>query len=409
MTVPQQAAPPAAAANRLRLGIAGFGVQGSRLAAAAAAVQGVEVTAVADVYDARLARARELFGDALFATRDYRALLARDVDAILIATPDHHHAAMARQSIAAGKDTYVEPPLAHTAQDAAALAEAAAAGGRVCYCGSGRSGSPILAKAKAVVASGRIGRVAAAVLRWGTSGAVDAWQTSFPPDASPESIDFTSFLGAAPAVDFDLKRFFRWRGYWDYGGGLAAARFAPMLAEIHELLALPKPARITAGGALQRWKDGRETPDVLTAVVDYADGPTVTLSATLCGAAPPTIELFGADAALVIEERGLSIRPVASNEAYGEMANTLPREYRDWYYMMHGMSNQGQLRAAPEPAATSETYDLPEHAAPPLSAQLTAFVNAVRTRSAAGAPLQVAADAAAVADRINVAYRTTFR
>ena len=405
MTAAPQAAPRGPAANRLRLGIAGFGMQGARLAAAAAAIQGVEIAAVADVYTSRLARAKEIAGDSLVAGRDYRALFQQGVDAVIVATPDHLHAPIAQQALAAGKDVYIEAPLAHTSQEAAAIVKTASDQRRICYCGSGRTGSPLLAKARAIVASGRLGAVTAASVKWGTAGAVDAWQLSFPPDASPDSIDFHAFLGTAPPRPFDLKRFFRWRSYWDYGGGLAADRLAPLVADLHGLLNLAAQPQLVAGGGLHRWKDGRETPDVLSAIADYAGGPTVTLSATLNGTMPAAIEVCGTDASMIVETRRLSVRSAPAAEAYGEMANTLPREYRDWYYMMHGMSNQGQVRSAVDLSATAEDYDLPDGGTSPLAAQLNEFVNAVRTRVAPAAALQAAADAAAIADRINAAYR----
>lgn len=406
MSAAPQAAPRGPAANRLRLGIAGLGVQGARIAAAAATLQGVEVAAVADVYISRLARATEIAGGTVKTFRNFPALIDQNIDAVIVAAPDHLHAPIALAALAAGKDVYVEPPLAHTAREAVAIVRAAADYGRVCYCGSGRSSSPLLSRARAIVASGRLGAITAASVRWGTAGAVDAWQISFPPDASPESIDYAAFLGPAPPRPFDLKRFFRWRGYWDYGGGLAADRFAPLLAELHGLLPLAAAPRIVAAGGLRRWKDGRETPDVLSAIADYPGGPTLTLAATQNGTAMPrVIEIFGADATLVLEERRLSIRSAPADEPYGEMANTLPREYRDWYYMMHGMTSQGQVRATVDLAATTEDYDLPDGGMSPLSGQLNEFVAAVRSRVAPAAALQAAADAAAIADRINTAYR----
>jgi predicted dehydrogenase len=251
-----------------------------------------------------------------------------------------------------------------------------------------------------------LGRVSAASGFWGTTGAVDAWQTSFPPDASPETIDFKAFLAQAPPRDFDLKRFFRWPAYWDYGGGLAASRFVPLLADLQSLLGLRTPSRVVAGGRLHRWKDGRETPDVLTAVLDYATGPTVTLSASLNGAGMPrSIQVFGSDATLVLEDQHLIVRPDAGTEQYGEMANTLPKEYRDWFYMMHGMSNQGQIRSGVNLAEPALEYTVPQGAPSVIAGQLNDFITAVRTRVSPAGSAQLPADAADAAQLINAAYR----
>ena len=411
MTSAQQRTSRGPAASRVRLGVVGFGVQGAKLASAAAAIAGVDVTAVADAFDARLERARELFGDACLAVRDYRTILdRRDIDAIIVATPDHLHVPAALQAIDAGKDVYIEAPLSHTEEQGSALRAAASRSDRVIACASELFAAGLLAKARDIVASGRLGPVTRIAASWGTSSAVAAGQTSFPPDASPDTIDFNAFLAHAPRRDFDLKRFFRWRGYWDYGGGLAASRFAPLLAAADELLELKMASRIVAGGGLHRWKDGRETPDVLAAVLDYAEGPTVTLSATLNGAAArSSIRVEGSDASLVLDDRHLMVETATPAEAYSDMAETLPRGYRDWYYMMHGMSNQGQIRMPPDVAAGVEEFPVPDGAVPSIAAALADFVAAVRTRTRSNGALERAARAAATAHRINIAYRDQLR
>ncbi len=394
-------------AARTRLAIIGFGAQGVRLAgmAAAGGALGVEIVAVADLYDGRLLRAKELLGEKLETTRDYRTILDRkDVDAVVIATPDHWHAALCREAAAAGKDVYCETPVTHALDEGAAIQTAVDGAKRVVQVGGAWINSPLFDRAREIINSGKLGTVTLVSGAWDTASAIDAWQFPFPPDASPESVDFKTFLGAAPARDFDLHRFFRWQRYWDYGTGLAGERFVPQLTAIHWLLGCGAPVRASASGGIQRWKDGRQVPDVFAASFDYSEGFTVNLTASQAGGRRPReLQVVGTDGTMTIDFRQLKVYPEPVLEPYTDVGEAWPKNYRDWFYMMHGLGNQGQPRT-PEMVQVSERYELPEGVGGP-AAHLTDFVNSIRSRQQPRESLQLALTAATGAHLANETYR----
>ena len=231
---------------------------------------------------------------------------------------------------------------------------------------------------------------------WDSSGSVAAWQAPFPPDASADSIDFAAFDDSGRP--FDPHRFFRWRCYRDYGSGLAGARFAPQLTAVHWLLGASAPIDVSASGALLRWRDGRDVPDTLQAFLTYPEGFVVALSSSLNGVSSRTLDMIGTDGTLSIHERGITVSSDPQVERYPDVGETWPKEYRDWFYMMHGMTPQGQVRGLPAPERTSERIELPPDALVP-PAHLIEFVDCVRTRRQPKESLDIALNAAEAAIR----------
>ena len=397
------ARPSGPAANRVRVGIIGMGRQGLAIARAVPAVPGLEVVAAADLYDGRLSRAGEILSDTVTRGRDWRPMLDRkDLDAVIVATPDHLHARVATAALQAGKDVYCECPIVHRPDEGESLVRLAAAQNCVLQGGGGWISSPVFAAARELIVSGRLGKVTLVRGTWDSSTSLGAWRTPFPPDASPESIDYAAFAGGA----FDPARFFRWRCYRAYGSGLAGARFAPQLTAIHWLLGASKPSRVAATGALVRWRDGREVPDTMHASLDYSDGFTVVLSATQAGGNCRELSLVGTEATLSLDDRGFWIDADRHAEPYADVAESWPKNYRDWFYMMHGMTPQGQVRGTPAPEPSRERFDVPQPTVP-AAAHLTEFVDAIRTRRAPSETADLAAGAASAAAAIDDAASGT--
>ncbi len=256
--------------DRVRLATIGMGIQGLNDTRTALRVPGVELVAVADVYQGRLDRTNELFGSDVVTTRDYRAVIERpDVDAVLIATPDHWHLPMATAAMVAGKDVYVEKPMVRSPADGRELVDAERKTGRILQVGSQRVSSILYEKARQLMAEGSIGDLNLVEAWWDRNSAIGAWQYTIPPDASPETIDWDRFLGSAPSRPFEPIRLFRWRNYRDYGTGVAGDLFVHLFSGMHHILGANGPTRIYASGGLRHWHDGRDVPDVLLGIYDY--------------------------------------------------------------------------------------------------------------------------------------------
>ncbi|HXF26616.1 MAG TPA: Gfo/Idh/MocA family oxidoreductase [Bryobacteraceae bacterium] len=231
---------------------------------------GVKLLAVSDIYDGRLERAKERWGSDIFTTRDYREVLAKpEIDAIIIGTPDHWHSRITIDALNAGKDVYCEKPMVHALEEGPKVIEAQQRTGHILQIGSQYASSVIYQKAQDLLAQKAIGELNSVEAWLDRNTAIGAWQYSIPPDATPERIDWDRFLGNAPKVPFEPVRLFRWRNYKDYGTGVAGDLFVHLLTGLHFATGSLGPERVYATGGLRFWKDGRDVPDVMLALLDY--------------------------------------------------------------------------------------------------------------------------------------------
>jgi predicted dehydrogenase len=259
-----------AANDRIRFATIGMGGMGSGDTRYALAQPGVELAGVCDIYDGRLARAKEIYGNNIFTTRDYREVLARkDVDVVIVATPDHWHALISIAAMEAGKDVYCEKPMVQKIEEGKQVMAAERRTGRMFQVGSQYVTSLVYQKAKQLIAAGAIGQLNMVEAWLDRNTAMGAWQYSLPPDASPANVDWDRFLGSAPKRPFEPVRLFRWRNYQDYGTGVAGDLFVHLLSGLHIATGSAGPDRVMASGGLRYWKDGRDVPDVMLAVLDY--------------------------------------------------------------------------------------------------------------------------------------------
>jgi len=268
--------------ERVQFATIGFGIQGQSDTGSALRVPGVRLAAVADVYDGRQALAKERVGKDVFTSRDYREVLARpDIQAVIIATPDHWHSQIAIDAMKAGKDVYCEKPMTQTVEEGHKVIATARETSRIVQVGSQRVSSIVYAKARELYRGGAIGRLNLVEAWINRNSPLGAWQYSIPPDASLQTIDWDRFLGRAPKRPFEPVRLFRWRNYRDYGTGIPGDLFVHLFTGIHFVLDSVGPTRATVSGGLCHWDDGRDVPDVMVALYDYpqtSTHPAFTLS-----------------------------------------------------------------------------------------------------------------------------------
>jgi predicted dehydrogenase len=269
---------PIAANDHIQIALIGAGIQGQGDTKNAVQVPGVKLVAVADCYDGRLAHSKELWGDGIFTTRNYQEILARkDIDAVIVATPDHWHKQAAVDAMKAGKDVYCEKPMIHRYADGPEMIETARSTGRILQVGSQRVSSLIYLKAKELLAAGAIGQLNMVTARWDRNSTMGAWSYTVPPDASPETCDWPRFLGSAPKIPFNAEQFFQWRKWKAYGTGVAGDLFVHLFSGTHFITGSHGPTRGYATGGLRFWKDGRDVPDVMLGLFDYREGFNLSL------------------------------------------------------------------------------------------------------------------------------------
>ncbi|GAB4359344.1 MAG: hypothetical protein OHK0021_03560 [Bryobacter sp.] len=261
--------------DKIRIGCIGIGNMGLGDAKASTSVPGVELVAAADIYTGRLERAKEVFGKQLFTTRDYREILARpDIDAVIVATPDHWHAQQASEALLAGKHVYCQKPMVQKPEDGHQVIAAEKKSGKILQVGSQRVSNVLYQRLREVIKEGKIGEIRMIEAYYDRNSALGAWQYVIPYDASPQTVDWDRFLGSAPKRPFEPIRLFRWRNYQDYGTGIAGDLFVHLFSGIHFVMDSMGPERVFATGGTYYWKDGRDVPDLMIGLYDYPETKT---------------------------------------------------------------------------------------------------------------------------------------
>src|SRR3954447_12235067 len=323
--------------DRLRVALIGNGIQGNGDARTSVAA-GAEMVACADVYEGRLTRAKETWGSHIFTTRDYREVLARkDVDAVIIAVPDHWHRQMSIDAMNAGKDVYCEKPMVQLVEEGHDVINAEKRTGRILQVGSQRVSSVVYQKAKDLIEAGAIGEINLVEAWVHRNSAIGAWQYSIPPDASPATVDWDRFLGRAPKRPFQPVRLFRWRNYRDYGTGVGGDLFVHLFSGIHFILGANGPTRVYTTGGIRYWKDGRDVPDVMLGLYDYqARGkyPAFNLSLRVDFKDGATenqgFRFIGSEGILTIGQ-GVTLSKAPNEAEPGHTADTFSKAMRDEY------------------------------------------------------------------------------
>jgi predicted dehydrogenase len=256
--------------DKVNIAVIGLGIQGCSDLSYAIKVPGVKLVAGCDLYAGRLEHLKELYGNDIFTTKSYSEILDRkDVDAVIIATSDHWHDRITIEALNKGKHVYVEKPMVHKLEEGAAVIATQKKSGKALIVGSQPVSSIVTLKAKELFEQQIIGDLILVETWNDRSSSNGAWQYSIPTDAKNNTVDWEKFIGDAPKVAYDPVRFFRWRNYQDYGTGVAGDLFVHLFSALHTITSSKGPVRGYATGGLRFWKDGRDVPDIITALYDY--------------------------------------------------------------------------------------------------------------------------------------------
>jgi len=258
--------------DKIRIATIGMGIMGNVDTDSALRVPGVELVAACDLYKGRLARVKEKYGSNVYTTQDYRELINRkDIDAVIIATSDNWHSRITVDALNSGKAVYCEKPVVHKINQGLEVIAAQKKTGKTMQVGSQRVSSIVYAKAKELYKAGSIGKLNCIEASFDRQDALGAWEYTMPTDGSPQTVDWDRYVEGMTKMSWDPKKFFWWRNYRDFGTGVAGDLFVHLLSGIHLMTDSVGPKTIFASGQLCYWKDGRDVPDVMTAIMHYPE------------------------------------------------------------------------------------------------------------------------------------------
>jgi len=358
--------------DRVRIGAIGTGGRGQYLLSQLKLAEQNDIVACCDVYEPRRLEAKSKYatGDALLYL-DYREILDRkDIDAVVIGTPDHWHVPITIASVRAGKDVYCEKPVTHSIEEGAGLIAAVRDSKRVVQIGLQQRSWEHFAQARQEILAGRLGQVTMIRTYW--------FQNHIPsmgrvPSFDMSKLDWKRFLGSASDRPFDPDQFGNWRWYWDFGGGAMTDLFVHWVDVAHWIMGADTPTRATATG-LKAVLVQRQTPDTMSAALAYPGNVVVEFDSALLG---------------YIEGGGLMIRGTKA-------------AMRLWRGGFAVYAELGRYSENPEPSnAILEVKSKQDGTLP----HMQNFLDCVRTRAAPNASVEIGVAAARAGHVANIAMR----
>ena len=304
--------------DRINIGVVGVGGRGSYVGRAFSEYgkkngNCLQILAVCDVYERRKKAAEEFFQKQGYETKGYldwnEVVGRKDLDAIIVATPDHWHAKIALAAMDSGKDVYCEKPMCHTNDEARELIATVKETKRVFQVGSQTTSADQWYKAKKALADGMVGTMLMSQGSYHRNSIEGEWNWPIDEKAGPDGkgedfIDWKMWLGPAAKRPWDADRFFRFRKYWDYSGGIATDLFYHVVAPLNICWDEAQyPYKVMAGGGIYSFKD-REVPDTFHLIAEYAKGHSLVLSSSMANSEHIPGTIRGHEGTIVMVDHG---------------------------------------------------------------------------------------------------------
>jgi predicted dehydrogenase len=301
--------------DRVVMGAIGVGDRGRHVLSQFQLVPTVDVAAVCDIYTQQIDKAQQQAPKAKSFTDHRKLLEMKELEVVLIATPDHWHSRTAIDALNAGKDVYVEKPLTLSIEEGPRIVKAARIHNRICQVGmQQRSGKHYLRAKKEYLDTQALGKITLARTWWhGNSYHLRRAPQTL--QQQPSNLDWAHFLGPLKWRDWDPQQYYNWRAYLDFGGGQVTDLFTHWVDVVHMFMGQDVPHSASAAGGVYYYKDGRTAPDTINVLLEYPGDFTVTFEATLApGIRGAAVELCGTKGRLWIDRSRYEFHPIGKDE-----------------------------------------------------------------------------------------------
>jgi predicted dehydrogenase len=302
--------------DRIRIGGIGTGGRAQYLLELLKKLPGTELVGVCDVYQPKMVQAAQIGGAGTKQYLDYRAMLDnKEIDAVVIGSPDHWHKQMTIDAVRAGKDVYVEKPISHSIEEGVEMVRAVEASGRVVQTGTQQRSWEHYLLGKQIVDSGKLGQINFVYTFWYQNYAETADWRDFR-NIQPDKLDWKQWLGSAPNQAFSPEKYVLWRWYWDFGGGALTDLMTHWIDVIQWYMGIPVPTTALANG--NRYIQSWDCPDTITCVLEYPKNYTVTYNGSMASDIDDGgIEFRGTRGTLKIDREHLAFYSEESKEVPG--------------------------------------------------------------------------------------------
>ncbi len=310
--------------DTLRIGIVGAGSRINGLLKAADQVGQYQIVAVSDVYAPRRDAIKARSNGIATTHADYREVLQQQLDAVIIASPDHWHVRMAVDALAAGKDVYLEKPVTHTIEEGATLQNAVRSSKQILQCGMQQRSWSHFREAVDLIQGGSLGRVPQVRTYW--------WQNYHffmtPKTVDTQALDWKQWLGGAPDQPFTEEKFYRWRWFWNFGGGAMTDLFTHWIDVAHWAMKSDQPRQAQMLGdkfIFEQW----ECPDTVQAALRYLGFDVVYEGMMASSIDDGGLEFRGTEATLKINRSGFTVyhEDAQPKDSAGSQGRQLPRRH----------------------------------------------------------------------------------